>query len=243
MGAKEELINLNNADLDTLVTLPGIGPAMAERIIATRPFSLVEDLSEVSGIGQSAVERIKPLVFVTEIEEEELQEADPTSNIAEVIEQEGQEPDELEETDETEIMQSLTSQDQSESVILLPETAESAEMEATDDDLAEIDIPPAVATAVVADSEQLSTEDDDLIEPITTADEIESKQEGLKPEPAKASYAEVDLSGYVTQRQAFGIALTASVITFFFSVICFKYLNNFLLFSILSPLLTRFLIN
>ena len=51
----EGRININLATADELDTLPGIGPATAEKIVADReangPFSAIEDLKRVSGIG------------------------------------------------------------------------------------------------------------------------------------------------------------------------------------------------
>lgn len=60
------LININRADAETLTRLPGIGPALAGRIIDFResngPFTSVEELDEVSGIGPVLVSKIKDLV-------------------------------------------------------------------------------------------------------------------------------------------------------------------------------------
>ncbi len=59
-------VDLNTADAATLDTLPRIGPAMAERIIAWReangPITSVDDLLAVSGIGSKTVEVLRPLV-------------------------------------------------------------------------------------------------------------------------------------------------------------------------------------
>jgi competence protein ComEA len=67
-GGPSSLVDLNTADSATLETLPGIGPALAARIIAWREsnggFSSVDDLREVSGIGDVRFAELEPLVRV-----------------------------------------------------------------------------------------------------------------------------------------------------------------------------------
>ena len=61
-------VNLNTASVDELDQLPGIGPVLAERILAWRTdnggFRAVEDLDQVSGIGPSLLADLTPLVTV-----------------------------------------------------------------------------------------------------------------------------------------------------------------------------------
>lgn len=61
-------VNVNAATADELETLPGIGPALAARIIAHReahgPFQTAEGLLQVSGIGPKTLERFKTKVVV-----------------------------------------------------------------------------------------------------------------------------------------------------------------------------------
>ncbi|HLK56243.1 MAG TPA: ComEA family DNA-binding protein [Chthonomonadaceae bacterium] len=62
------LINLNTADAAQLQRIPGIGPSMAERILAYRKesggFRSPEDLKQISGIGESKFAKMKPFVTV-----------------------------------------------------------------------------------------------------------------------------------------------------------------------------------
>lgn len=56
------LISLNEADETKLTELPGIGPSMAKRIIEHRqengPFTAIEDLQKVKGIGPAKFQQI-----------------------------------------------------------------------------------------------------------------------------------------------------------------------------------------
>jgi competence protein ComEA len=66
--AQAGLVNINTAGPTELETLPGIGPALAARIIAFREengaFALVDDLINVPGIGPVKLKGLKDLVVV-----------------------------------------------------------------------------------------------------------------------------------------------------------------------------------
>ena len=57
-------IVLNAATAEELRGLPRIGPVLAARIIAGRPYRTVDDLLEVNGIGSVKLEQLRPLVTV-----------------------------------------------------------------------------------------------------------------------------------------------------------------------------------
>ena len=67
-AAPGPLVDLNTADQATLETLPGVGPALATKILEWRAahgrFTSVDELGEVSGIGEKRLEDIRPKVRV-----------------------------------------------------------------------------------------------------------------------------------------------------------------------------------
>ena len=52
-------INVNKASREVLVALIGIGEEIADAIIALRPYSSIDDLISVPGIGRKILERLK----------------------------------------------------------------------------------------------------------------------------------------------------------------------------------------
>jgi competence protein ComEA len=57
-------LDLNSASLDQLKTLPGIGDADAQKIVAGRPFSKTSDLVDKKILSSSVYEKVKGLLTV-----------------------------------------------------------------------------------------------------------------------------------------------------------------------------------
>jgi competence protein ComEA len=61
-------VNINTADLEALIALPGIGPALARRIVAYRkergPFTSVDQLVDIQGIGPRNIDEFRHLITV-----------------------------------------------------------------------------------------------------------------------------------------------------------------------------------
>ena len=68
VASDDGLVNINNAGVSELMTLPGIGQAKAEAIIAYREengaFSRIEDICNVTGIKEKLYVRISSLISV-----------------------------------------------------------------------------------------------------------------------------------------------------------------------------------
>ena len=63
------LVDLDRATMQEIEALPGIGPALSQRIVAARDsagsFGQIEALCEVSGVGPALVAKLRPLVTFT----------------------------------------------------------------------------------------------------------------------------------------------------------------------------------
>ncbi|NIX01218.1 MAG: hypothetical protein GWN13_23855 [Phycisphaerae bacterium] len=67
-GSSPDLININTAAINELITLPGIGPVIAGRIVEYReqhgPFFAKKDITSVKGIGPKTYQKLKKLIRV-----------------------------------------------------------------------------------------------------------------------------------------------------------------------------------
>jgi competence protein ComEA len=65
-----ETVDVNEAGFEELQKLPGIGPVMAQGIMAHRPYLQVDDLLKVPGIGQKYMEKLRTRVRVEGVADE-----------------------------------------------------------------------------------------------------------------------------------------------------------------------------
>jgi DNA uptake protein ComE-like DNA-binding protein len=61
-GEGSLVVNINKATQAEIETVPGIGPALAARVVAGRPYNSVDDLLRRSGIGKRTLATMRPFL-------------------------------------------------------------------------------------------------------------------------------------------------------------------------------------
>ena len=56
------LVSINDASLAKMQTLPGVGKAVAQKVINARPFKELEELTKIPGISEEFLAKLKPFI-------------------------------------------------------------------------------------------------------------------------------------------------------------------------------------
>jgi competence ComEA-like helix-hairpin-helix protein len=57
-------VDVNHATVEELASLDGIGPKLAERLVAARPFRSLDEVARVRGIGAHRLARLRPRLLL-----------------------------------------------------------------------------------------------------------------------------------------------------------------------------------
>lgn len=75
-----QAVDINNASQEAIETLPGIGPKLAQQIIAARPFRTFTDLDKVSGIGPKKLEQLRGKIVIAPLRPQSAASLRPATN-------------------------------------------------------------------------------------------------------------------------------------------------------------------
>ncbi len=192
-----DFVNLNTAEPAELTTLPGVGPAMAERIINARPFETLEDVLTVRGFGPALLERLTPLVTLGKTRDVESVEDEPAIVESDSLPDDGFKP-EFEEAQASEQDAALPEESSAESD---PEEAAEPQLDAeiTEDD------EPAPPLEAAPEPEVAAIPKEKAIIPVKR-EKSEKKIAPIGPKP-------------VTRMQVFLIAAASSFAAFILAVL------------------------
>jgi len=84
---QENQININEASIEELDQIFGIGPVKAQAIVDARPFDSVDDLIKVNGIGEITLDKIKSQDLACVEEEKEKVSQDDNEDTDEIVEE------------------------------------------------------------------------------------------------------------------------------------------------------------
>src|SRR5262245_43256309 len=84
-AADPQRVDINNASQEAIETLPGIGPKIAQDIIAGRPYRTFADLDKVKGIGPKKLEQLRGRIIIQPRRPQSAPSLQPgTNNVAKV---------------------------------------------------------------------------------------------------------------------------------------------------------------
>jgi competence protein ComEA len=75
---KKDQVDINHASAEQIATLKGIGPNLAQKIIANRPYQKLDELVRVSGINQVKLAALLPYIAIGKTKAEKPAATEPT---------------------------------------------------------------------------------------------------------------------------------------------------------------------
>lgn len=236
MNDQTKPVNINTAQREELLTLPGVGPALADRILESRPFTSIEELQRVSGIGSSLLENLQAMITLNDSSSQPstIEEAIPPEDAAAETEAPIATPEAGQEPFEEVQLASTSEYDEDQ-----PEEASAAEMSTTEAPAeaegpaeaevqppatgegveAQPEIPPAGEEAPEAEPAEPEAESSDTVEAPTLPEEkTPSPQAEFAPPPGKQT-ATVAQPKVVTRGQALWMAIGASFLSLILALV------------------------
>jgi competence ComEA-like helix-hairpin-helix protein len=218
-GGPPTKVNFNTAEMEDLTAIPGIGPEMAKRIVAARPFENLSDLVRVSGIGPSVLENMKP--YLTLDVGDNQNEAAAGKTEAPLVLEEG----ETEVFDEPEVLMDVEETDLPADEVALFEDEEMAEALPDETAIVEAEFeefqPEEAETADEVEVEEIGEGETIEIETLP-APEIEAIEEEETPEPEPMFTPEpspMPVPGFITRGQAFWMAVGVGFLAFLLALV------------------------
>lgn len=186
MNDQSPIVDINQASLEELSNIPGIGPAIAERIIAARPYDSIDDLKRVSGIGSNSLNRLKERLVANPVTTDSPAASIETPDEPHVPASNGQSKDETGTADVIEMETAEKSEDEAEAVAAeLAEDESVVELEAKS---VGGEIEEAAAAEEVETGEEVGHPIAEAVEALPTAvtpgeSEAEPSGEAGRPQP------------------------------------------------------------
>jgi competence ComEA-like helix-hairpin-helix protein len=211
-------VDINTASLEEIDAIPGVGTSLAQRIIDARPFTDIDDLLRVNGIGENFANKLAPYITFSKPSTSEEVKAKEDTDVNKASESEVISKNVVEEVSKT-------------SVDEIPAENESVEIPVEESDASiqtETDVEDASYTVLDEGEESDSTEETEQADE-QTPDETEGeatagKAEGTKPETTTEPASPVKSSGVGKERSGMDsktiwLVIGASLITWIVTMI------------------------